>query len=44
MAGDQAYLEAELKKKIVELEAKLKEALSGFDSERQALEKKRTDM
>ena len=34
MAGDQAFLEAELRKKIAELEEKLKEALKGFDSER----------
>ena len=41
---DKAFLENEHKKKVTQLEEDLKIARSGFASEREALEKKRTDM
>ena len=41
---DREQLEAEHKKVIVKLEEELKIARQGFDAERNALEKKRTDM
>jgi polyhydroxyalkanoate synthesis regulator phasin len=41
---DRDFMEKEYKEKIKKLEEDLKIARSGFEAERQALEKKRTDM
>lgn len=42
--NDQEFMEKDYKKRIEELEADLKMARKGFEAERDALEKKRTDM
>ena len=41
---EKKFIEGEFQKKIADLEEQLRIARSGFDAERQALEKKRTDM
>ncbi len=42
--NDKAYLEAELKKRIQQLEEELKEAGKGFEAQRKLMEKKREEM
>lgn len=42
--NDRAFLQAEMQKRIDQLEAELKEASKGFEAQRQLLEQKRADM